>query len=90
MRVYNNSTIHGLAARAARDFTAAGWTVVEVGNYAAGVIPTSTVYYQDGTDQLATAQALGAEFSMRVESRFPGIMSAKPGLIAIVTNDYGT
>ncbi len=88
VRVYNNSTIRGLAARAARDLSAAGWTVVEVGNYAQGTIPTTTAYYQDNADQQASAQALGAEFGMRVEHRFPGIANAGPGLIVIVTNDY--
>lgn len=87
VRVYNNSTIRGLAARAADDLTAAGWTVVEVGNYAQGTIPTTTAYYRDGTDRDA-AEAIGAEFGMRVESRFPGIANAAPGLIVIVTNDY--
>ena len=87
VRVYNNSTIHGLAARAARDLGAAGWTVIEVGNYARGTIPTTTVYYQEGTDQ-SVADALGAEFGMRVERRFPGIANAGAGLIVIVTNDY--
>ena len=90
VRVYNNGTIRGLAARAARDLTAAGWTVVEVGNYARGVIPTTTVYYQEGTDQSADAQALGARFGMRVEPRFPGISNAGPGLVVIVTNDYAS
>jgi LytR cell envelope-related transcriptional attenuator len=90
VRVYNNSTIRGLAARAARDLTAAGWTVVEVGNYARGTIPTTTAYYQEGTDQRADAEALGAQFRMRVEPRFPGIMNASPGLIVIVTNDYAS
>ncbi|MGH3905550.1 MAG: LytR C-terminal domain-containing protein [Pseudonocardiaceae bacterium] len=89
-RVYNNSTIHGLATRAADDLTAAGWTVVEVANYPGGRIPTSTVYYQEGTDQRATAEAIGAEFGMRVEPRFAGIANARPGVIVIVTNDYGT
>jgi hypothetical protein len=88
VRVYNNSTIRGLAARAARDLRAAGWTVVEIGNYADGIIPTSTAYYQEGTDQKAAAEALGAEFGMRVEPRFPGIANASPGVIVIVTNDY--
>lgn len=87
VRVYNNSTIRGLAARAARDLTAAGWTVVEVGNYARGTVPTTTAYYQN-TDQRAAAAALGAQFRMRVEPRFTGIASAGPGLIVIVTNDY--
>jgi LytR cell envelope-related transcriptional attenuator len=90
VRVYNNGTIRGLAARAARDLTAAGWTVVEVGNYARGAIPTTTVYYQEGTDQSADAQALGAQFMMRVEPRFPGIANAGPGLVVIVTNDYAS
>jgi hypothetical protein len=88
VRVYNNSTIRGLAARAARDLSAAGWTVVEVGNYARGTIPTTTAYYQEGTDQRADAEALGAQFGMRVEPRFPGIANASPGLVVIVTNDY--
>ena len=88
VRVYNNSTIRGLAAQAAEDLTAAGWTVVEVGNYAQGTIPTTTVYYQEGIDQRDEAEALGAEFGMRVQPRFPGLANADPGLIVIVTNDY--
>ncbi len=88
VRIYNNSTIRGLAARAAGDLSAAGWTVIEVGNYARGTIPTTTVYYQEGTDQRAEAQALAAQFNVRAEPRFPGIADASPGLIVIVTNDY--
>ncbi|MGB8961545.1 MAG: LytR C-terminal domain-containing protein [Pseudonocardiaceae bacterium] len=88
VRVYNNSTIRGLAARAAADLRAAGWNVIEVGNYAQGIIPTTTVYYQEGTDQHAEAEALADQFKMRVEPRFPGIANASPGLIVIVTNDY--
>lgn len=88
VRVFNNSTIRGLAARAARDLGAGGWTVVEVGNYARGTIPTTTVYYQEGTDQRAEAEALAAQFKVRIEPRFPGIADAGPGLIVVVTNDY--
>ncbi len=93
VRVYNNSTIRGLAARAADDLTAAGWTVIEVGNYAQGTIPTTTVYYQtvdyqEDTGQRDDAEAIGSEFGVRVEPRFPGIANASPGLIVIVTNDY--
>lgn len=88
VRVYNNSTIRGLAARAARDLAAAGWTVVEVGNYPRGAVPTTTAYYQEDTSQRADAVALGDQFRMRVEPRFPGIANLGPGLIVIVTNDY--
>lgn len=88
LRVYNNSNIEGLAARAAADFRAAGWTVVAVGNYSGGIIPTSTVYYQPGRGQRPAAEALGEEFGLRVLPRFPGIRDATPGLIVIVTKSY--
>jgi LytR cell envelope-related transcriptional attenuator len=89
VRVYNNSTIRGLAARAAADFRRAGWQVEETGNYPNGIIPTSTVYFRLGTPEEAAALALGNRFDLRIQSRFPGIDPASPGLIVIVTNDYG-
>jgi hypothetical protein len=88
LRVYNNSTISGLAARAAEDFRNAGWPVEVVDNYPHGVIPTSTVYFRPGTNEEAPATELGAEFGMRVSPRFEGLQDASPGLIVIVTNDY--
>jgi LytR cell envelope-related transcriptional attenuator len=89
LRVYNNSTITGLAARAAEDFRRAGWPIDVVGNYPQGIIPTTTVYYRPGTAEEAAAQALGQQFGMRVSPRFEGLEDASPGLIVIVTNDYG-
>lgn len=88
VRVYNNSTISNLATRAARDLRARGWGVSEVGNYADGVISTTTVFYRPGTEEEAAAQEIGAKFGMRVEPRFEGIKDASPGVIVIVTKDY--
>ncbi|NIH78259.1 LytR C-terminal domain-containing protein [Amycolatopsis viridis] len=88
VRVYNNSTIHGLAARAAEDLTANGWNVVESGNYPYGIIPTTTAYYTPGTDEETAARSLAVAFGMKVEPRFEGIRDASPGVIVIVTNDY--
>ena len=88
VRVYNNSTISGLAARAADDFRGAGWAIETVSNYPSGTIPTSTVYYRPGTSEQAAAEAMGREFGLRVEPRFVGLDEASPGLITIVTNDY--
>jgi len=89
VRVYNNSTIQGLAARASADFRAAGWPVTEAKGYPYGVIATSTVYFRPGDGgEEASARALGAEFGLRVEPRFAGIQDASPGLIVIVTRDY--
>jgi hypothetical protein len=89
VRVYNNSTIKGLAAKAAANFRGAGWQVEETGNYPSGVISTSTVYFRPGTPEEAAAVALGHRFDLRIQPRFPGIDPASPGLIVIVTNDYG-
>jgi hypothetical protein len=88
VRVYNNSTVTGLAARAANDFRADGWQVGQVANYASGNIPTSTVYYRPGTAEQSAATTIASEFGLRSEPRFSGIDDATPGLIVIVTNDY--
>ncbi|MGP4019446.1 LytR C-terminal domain-containing protein [Saccharopolyspora sp. 5N708] len=88
VRVYNNSTISQLAHRAADDFRRAGYDVPEVGNYSAGRIPTTTVYFRPGTDEERQAKDLAAQFGARAEPRFDGIQDATPGLIAIITNDY--
>jgi LytR cell envelope-related transcriptional attenuator len=88
VRVYNNSTITGLAARAADDFRANGWQVSQVANYPSGIIATSTVYYRPGTAEQSAASSLASAFGLRVEPRFTGIDDATPGLIVIVTNDY--
>jgi hypothetical protein len=89
LRVYNNSTISGLAARAAEDFRRAGWPIDVIDNYPHGIIPTTTVYFRPGTNEEASAQALGQQFGIRVNPRFEGLKEASPGLIVIVTNDYG-
>ncbi|MFS8099951.1 LytR C-terminal domain-containing protein [Lentzea alba] len=88
VRVYNNSTITGLAVRAADDVRASGWAVEGTGNYSSGTIPTTTVYFRPGTDEEASAKELASVLKARVEPRFDGIQSSAPGIILIVTNDY--
>jgi LytR cell envelope-related transcriptional attenuator len=88
VRVYNNSTITGLANKASDEVRANGWTVADTGNYSQGTIPTTTVYYRPGTDEEASAKELASVLRARVEPRFDGIQSSPPGIILIVTNDY--
>ena len=88
VRVYNNSTIPGLASQAADDLRAVGWNVVEVGNYSGGTIPTTTVYYRPGTAEQEAAEDIADDFGMRVERRFTGIEDFPTGVVVIVTNDY--
>lgn len=88
MRVYNNSMVEGLAHRAADDFRASGYRVVEVGNYSGGRVPVTTIYYRPGTPERAQARIVADRYGARVEPRFPGIRDASPGVIAIVTKNY--
>jgi hypothetical protein len=88
IRVYNNSTIGGLAAQAADDLRAIGWNVVETGNYPYGTIPTTTVYFRPGTAEEQAAEDIADDFGMRAEKRFTGINGFPPGVLVIVTNDY--
>jgi microcystin degradation protein MlrC len=90
VRVYNNSLIEHLAARAADDFRKAGWNVTEVKGYPYGTIPETTAYYRPGTDEEAAAKQLAQAFGFKAEPRFEGIKDASPGVIVIVTKDYGT
>lgn len=85
--VLNNSTVRGLAARAAADVRGRGWTVAEVGNYR-GLIPTTTVYYRPGTPEEAAARALAADTGARVEPRFAGLSSTAAGVVIVVASDY--
>jgi hypothetical protein len=92
VRVLNNSTTNGQAARAAADFRADGWNVAFVGNLSetqGGRIPTSTAYFRPGTDEEAAARELARKFNLKVDARSPAIANDPPGVIVIVTNDYG-
>ncbi|ASU77346.1 hypothetical protein CDG81_02345 [Actinopolyspora erythraea] len=88
LRVYNNSKIDDLAHRAADDLRGAGFEVLEVGNYAGGRIPVTTVYYRPGTDERAEARTVARRLDARLEPRFRGIADASPGVIVIVTKNY--
>ncbi len=88
LRVLNNSKIKGLAAEAKADFESDGWQVVEVGNYSATNVPTTTAYYRPGTAEEAAAKALASTFGMEAAPRIAGIAAMQPGVIVIVTNDY--
>jgi hypothetical protein len=88
VRVLNNSKIKGLAAEAADDFKADGWQVVEVGNYSATNIATTTAYYRPGTDEEAAAKALASTFGLEVAPRISEIAGLPGGVIVIVTSDY--
>ncbi|GAB2637877.1 LytR C-terminal domain-containing protein [Prescottella soli] len=86
VRVFNNSSVSGLAAQTANELTSSGWNVSETGNYSYGLIQTTTVYYGNTAAEKQAAQAIAAELGVSAEPRFTGIASASPGVIVIVTS----
>lgn len=79
--------VAGLAAKTANDLTADGWNIAETGNYGAGVIPKTTVYYGSSASEKAAAQAIAAQLGVSAEPRFAGIIDSPPGVIVIVTGN---
>lgn len=87
VRVYNNSTISGLADDVAGTLRGSGTDVQEVGNYAEGNVPTSGVYYGEGAGEQAEAERIAGELGIEARPRFEGLGDATPGIIVIVTQD---
>ena len=90
MTVLNNSTIRGLADRAAAGVQARGWQVAQVGNFA-GRLEVTTVYYAPGdAAEQAAAQELAREFPQvtKVLPRYAGLPPTPAGIVLVVTKDW--
>jgi len=87
VRVFNNSTISRFAAQAAQDFRNDGWNVAEVGNYSESTVPTTTAYFQPGTEEEAAARALAVKCNLKVAPRLPNFRFG-PGIVVMITKDY--
>ena len=90
LTVLNNSTIAGLADRAAAAAERRGWRVAQVGNFA-GRLPATTVYYTQGNAaEERAARQLAAEFPQigQVLSRYAGLPPTPAGIVLVVTRDW--
>jgi hypothetical protein len=90
LTVLNNSTIPGLADRAAAAAERRGWRVAQVGNFA-GRLPATTVYYTSGNAaEERAARQLAAEFPQigQVLSRYAGLPPTPAGIVLVVTRDW--
>lgn len=90
LTVLNNSTIGGLADRAAREAQGQGWQIAQVGNFA-GRLPATTVYYTPGNAaQEAAARELAREFPHveQVLPRYAGLPPTPDGIVLVVTKDW--
>ncbi|MGW4768067.1 LytR C-terminal domain-containing protein [Nocardia sp. NPDC004278] len=84
VRVLNNSTVPGLAARTANELTTNGWTVAEVGNYPGPNISNTTVYYGNSPGEKEAALAIADELGVTAEPRAAGSGS---GVTVVVTGN---
>ena len=86
--VLNNTTIGGLAQRAAERFQSGGWTVTHWGNYQNDIISTCAYYDPSVAGAQAAAQALQQQYSAikRVKPKFAEL----PGgpVVVVLTPDY--
>ena len=90
LTVLNNSTIRGLADRAAGQVQNRGWQVAQVGNFA-GRLATTTVYYTPGDSAgQAAANELAREFPQvdQVLPRYAGLPPTPAGIVLVVTKDW--
>lgn len=85
VRVYNNSTVDGLAHQTAEQLKADGFTVGKIANYDGGKVPHSAVYYGQSPGEKDAAEEVGAQLGIPAEPRFDGIDDASPGVIVILT-----
>jgi hypothetical protein len=90
LTVLNNSTISGLADRAATEAQQRGWQIAQVGNFA-GRLPATTVYYDPGdAAEEAAARQLAEEFPhvAQVLPRYAGLPPTPAGIVLVVTRDW--
>ncbi|MEZ2190392.1 LytR C-terminal domain-containing protein [Corynebacterium sp. CCM 9204] len=85
----NNSTVQGLANRAADRLTGQGWTVGEVGNLAEAYLPASAVYYNPGNPtEEAAAREVGTALGIPAKVRTPELATAPTGgVVVVLTGD---
>ncbi|MQY23768.1 LytR C-terminal domain-containing protein [Nocardia macrotermitis] len=87
VRVLNNSTVAGLAAKTGAKLTANGWNVTSTGNYATSVLSKTTVFYENSPHQQATAQAIASQLGGIAAPRTSALSGQAAGIIVIVTGD---
>jgi hypothetical protein len=90
LTVLNNSTIRGLADRAAAEAQNRGWQVAQVGNFA-GRLAATTVYFTPGDSAgEAAARELAREFPQidQVLPRYAGLPPTPAGIVLVVTRTW--
>jgi hypothetical protein len=86
--VLNNTTVQGLAQRAAQRFESGGWTVTSYDNYQNDILSTCAYYDPSVPGAQAAAEALQQQYPMikRVKPRFTDLPAGP--IVVVLTPDY--
>ncbi len=86
--VLNNTTVTGLAEKAAARFEAGGWTVTSFGNYQNTILSTCAYYDPTIAGAKAAALQLQQQFPVikRVVAKFDGLPAGP--IVVVLTDDY--
>jgi hypothetical protein len=86
--VLNNTTVTGLAQRAAQRFEQGGWKVTSYSNYQNDIVSTCAYYDPADAGAKAAAEALQAQYPTikRVKERFAELPQAP--VVVVLTPDY--
>jgi hypothetical protein len=86
--VLNNTTVTGLAQRAAQRFEQGGWTVSRYANYQNDIVSTCAYYDPADAAAKAAAEALQQQYPVikRVKQRFAELPSGP--VVVVLTPDY--
>lgn len=86
--VLNNTTVQGLAKRAAKLFETGGWTVTRYDNYQNDILSTCAYFDPSVRGAKAAAEALQQQFPTirRVKPRFAELPSGP--IVVVLTPDY--
>ena len=86
--VLNNTTVTGLAHRAAQRFEQGGWTVTSYANYQNDIVSTCAYYDPADAGAKAAAKALQQQYPAikRVKARFAELPSGP--IVVVLTPDY--
>ncbi len=85
VRVYNISSIDGVAEGTANRLREAGWNVTETGNLSLPEVVGTTVFFSDAPGEREAADEVGKLLEAPVQPRVPEIVDQPPGVVVAVT-----
>ena len=85
VRVFNISSIEGVAESTANRLRDAGWNVTETGDLSLPEVSDTTVFFSDAPGEREAADEVGKLLEAPVQPRVPELTEQPPGVVVAVT-----